>query len=74
MTSDKQDEARRKRLRRMLDDAGGQVAVATSDLRWLLDEVSRLQQGNDRLRRQNRKLRLGRDGREHADGDTPAEP
>ena len=27
-------------------------------LRWLLDEVSRLQQSNDRLRRQNRRLRL----------------
>ena len=52
------DEARRKRLRRLLQDEPGQVAVDAADLRWLLDEVSRLQQGNDRLRRQNRRLRL----------------
>lgn len=54
----KQDDARRKRLRRVLEDAGSEVQVSTVDLRWLLDEVGRLQQGNDRLRRQNRKLRL----------------
>ncbi|MCK5944321.1 MAG: hypothetical protein KAI24_20205 [Planctomycetes bacterium] len=54
----KQDLARRKRLRRMLDGDRNEVAVAADDLRWLLDEASRLQQANDRLRRQNRRLRL----------------
>lgn len=56
----KQEEARRKRLRRILQSAadGEDVAVAAADLRWLLDEVGRLQQGNDRMRRQNRRLRL----------------
>jgi hypothetical protein len=73
VTSDENDEARRKRLRRLLDGAGGKVAVDPGDLRWLLDEVSRLQQGNDRLRRQNRKLRLRRD-RDSADGDGDTPP
>jgi hypothetical protein len=54
----KQDEARRKRLRRLLKDEREQLTVAAEDLRWLLDEASRLQQANDRLRRQNRRLRL----------------
>ena len=64
----KLDEARRKRLRRMLQDGAAQVAVQADDLRWLLDEVSRLQQSNDRLRRQNRRLRL-RAGEEVDGGD-----
>ena len=54
----KQDEARRKRLRRLVKDEDQQVQVACEDLRWLLDETGRLQQANDRLRKQNRKLRL----------------
>ena len=54
----KNDEARRKRLRRVVHDADAQVSVDTEDLRWLLDEVGRLQQSNSRLRRQNRRLRL----------------
>lgn len=58
MTLDKQSEARRKALRRLLRDDLERVDVAAADLRWLLDEVGRLQQGNDRLRRQNRRLRL----------------
>lgn len=62
MTADKQSEARRKALRRLLRDDTARVEVATADLRWLLDEVGRLQQGNDRLRRQNRRLRLQRGG------------
>lgn len=62
MTVDKQSEARRKALRRLLRDDAARVEVPTADLRWLLDEVGRLQQGNDRLRRQNRRLRLARGG------------
>ena len=58
MNSTKQDEARRKRLRRSLQDGSAEVTVSNPDLRWLLDEVSRLQQSNDRLRRQNRRLRI----------------
>lgn len=63
----KPDDARRKNLRRLLkgDDV---VSVAVDDLRWLLDETSRLQQSNDRLRRQNRRLRL-RSGDDSSDGD-----
>lgn len=53
----KPDDARRKSLRRLLNE-DGVVTVAADDLRWLLDETSRLQQSNDRLRRQNRRLRL----------------
>lgn len=67
----KQDDARRKRLRRMCKEAGDDITVATEDLRWLLDEASRLQQANDRLRRQNRRLRLRheRDGAPSDAGD-----
>ena len=54
----KQDEGRRKRLRRLVKGGEDAVQIAGDDLRWLLDEASRLQQANDRLRRQNRRLRL----------------
>jgi hypothetical protein len=54
----KQDDARRKNLRRLLKDGAGQLEVSAEDLRWLLDETSRLQQSNDRLRRQNRRMRI----------------
>jgi hypothetical protein len=54
----KQDDVRRKNLRRLLSDDEVELTVATKELRWLLDEASRLQQSNDRLRRQNRRLRL----------------
>ena len=49
---------RRKNLRRALKEEASVVSVAAEDLRWLLDEASRLRQSNDRLRRQNRRLRL----------------
>tara|TARA_R110002096_G_scaffold13763_11_gene48479 strand:- start:125 stop:424 length:300 start_codon:yes stop_codon:yes gene_type:complete len=60
----KQDEVRRKNLRRLLKDGAGKLTVAAEDLRWLLDETSRLQQSNDRLRGQNRRMRIkaGGDG------------
>ena len=58
MTADKQDEHRRKALRRLLQSGDANLTVRSEELRWLLDEVGRLQQGNDRLRRQNRRLRL----------------
>jgi len=54
----KHEEARRKRLRRLVKGEDQQVSVACEDLRWLLDETGRLQQANDRLRKQNRKLRM----------------
>lgn len=71
MSNDKNLEALRKvlraRLRREQD-----VTVGNGDLRLLLDELGRLQQGNDRLRRQNRRLRqkLQRAG---IDDEIPAE-
>lgn len=66
----KQDDARRKNLRRKLKDGAEDVNVAAEDLRWLLDELSRLQQSNDRLRRQNRRMRVkaGGDGAEDGEG------
>jgi hypothetical protein len=56
----KQDEARRKRLRKMVKADDQELRVSCEDLRWLLDETGRLQQANDRLRRQNKRLRLRR--------------
>lgn len=56
----KQDDARRKRLRRLVKGEDEAVQVASEDLRWLLDETGRLQQANDRLRKQNKRLRLRR--------------
>ncbi len=38
--------------------AGAPVTVNAAELRLLLDEVARLLQSNDRLRRQNRRARL----------------
>lgn len=58
MTSDKSMEALRKTLRAQLRDGSATIEVAAADLRGLLDEVGRLQQSNDRLRRQNRRVRL----------------
>lgn len=50
--------------------AGAPTAVLTgAQLRLLLDELGRLQQGNERLRRQNRRLRERRARR----GDPPRE-
>ncbi|MCA8948267.1 MAG: hypothetical protein KDE27_02120 [Planctomycetes bacterium] len=67
------DDQRRERLRRKLGKSDGPVEVAAADLRWLLDEVSRLSQSNERLRRQNRKLRLRRGADVDVDGDTDAD-
>jgi chromosome segregation ATPase len=58
MTTDKQLEALRKALRHKVKDASGDVTVAAAELRTVLDELGRLQQSNDRLRRQNRRVRL----------------
>lgn len=60
----KQEEARRKRLRKLVKGDDPAIQVACEDLRWLLDETGRLLQANDRLRRQNKRLRLrrGEDG------------
>jgi hypothetical protein len=82
--TDKRLDALRKTLRAKLRDGdgvgdgerGGDVAVPAADLRTLLDEVGRLQQSNDRLRRQNRRVRLrlqraGLDDADAVDGDEP---
>ncbi|MCB9876093.1 MAG: hypothetical protein H6835_00695 [Planctomycetes bacterium] len=77
MSADKRDEHRRKALRRLLQAGDANLTVRSEELRWLLDEVGRLQQGNDRLRRQNRRLRLRAgetgevDGDEHDVDDAP---
>jgi len=68
----KQDDVRRKNLRRLLKDGAEVLNVSSDDLRWLLDEASRLQQSNDRLRRQNRRMRIKVGGdTEQADSDQP---
>lgn len=56
MATNKTVEQARKVLRAKVR-AGGDVTVAAADLTLLLDELGRLQQGNDRLRRQNRRVR-----------------
>jgi len=58
MTGQKELEAVRKALRHRLREGVAEVAVSAAELRLLLDEVGRLQQSNDRLRRQNRRVRL----------------
>lgn len=58
MSGNKQLEALRKRLRHLLKDGSAEVAIAAQDLRTVLDELGRLSQSNDRLRRQNRRVRL----------------
>ena len=57
MVSAKDLERVRKALRAKLG-SGADVVVADAELRLLLDEVGRLMQSNDRLRRQNRRVRL----------------
>jgi len=51
-------DALRRRLRHKTEGAGAEVAVATAELRLVLEELGRLLQSSDRLRRQNRRLRL----------------
>lgn len=50
---------------------GGEVALTSAQVRLLVDEVGRVEQAGDRLRRQNRRLRLKlqRAGIVDADGD-----
>ena len=57
MVSAKDVERVRKALRAKLG-SGADVVVGQAELRLLLDEVGRLMQSNDRLRRQNRRVRL----------------
>ena len=61
------DDQRGERLRRKLGKSDGPVEVAAADLRWLLDEVSRLSQSNERLRRG---ADVDVDGDTDADSDT----
>jgi hypothetical protein len=58
MTGNKALEALRRTLRHKLKDAGEALSVRTDDLRAVLEELGRLQQSTDRLRRQNRRLRV----------------
>lgn len=58
MANGKELEVLRRKLRHKLDAATADVAVPAADLRTVLDELGRLQQSNDRLRRQNRRARL----------------
>ncbi|MFN7590339.1 MAG: hypothetical protein ACK501_15960 [Planctomycetota bacterium] len=58
MTGHKELEAVRKALRHQLREGISEVAVPAAELRLLLDQLGRLQQSNDRLRRQNRRVRL----------------
>ena len=53
-------EALRKQFRHWLRDHadGDTFALAGAQLRLLVDALGRLQQSNDRLRRQNRRVRL----------------
>jgi len=48
----------RKTLRKKLNDGKADVTLTGAELKLLLDEMGRLQQGNDRLRRQNRRVRI----------------
>lgn len=50
---------------------GGEVVLTSAQVRLLVDEVGRVEQAGDRLRRQNRRLRLKlqRAGIAEADGD-----
>ena len=57
MVSAKDVERVRKALRAKLGSSAD-VVVPEAELRLLLDEVGRLMQSNDRLRRQNRRVRL----------------
>jgi chromosome segregation ATPase len=73
MTRSDDVEELRRALRARLRAGEDDVALAASELRALLDELGRLQQSNDRLRRQNRRVRLrlqrlGADD-EESDGD-----
>jgi uncharacterized membrane protein len=75
MANGKDFEALRKTLRARLRSEQD-VAIGAEDLRGLLDELGRLQQSNDRLRRQNRRVRLklqraGLDDGGDADETTP---
>lgn len=58
MPTDKELERLRKTLRHKLEGAAGEVAIAADELRTVLGELGRLHQGNERLRRQNRRMRL----------------
>lgn len=58
MANGKELEVLRKKLRHKLEGGAGDVPVPAADLRTMLDELGRLQQSNDRLRRQNRRVRL----------------
>ena len=58
MTGNKALEALRRRLRHQLKDGVAEVAITAVDLRTVLEELGRLAQSNDRLRRQNRRVRL----------------
>lgn len=57
-TRDDPTERLRKALRAQLREGDASIAVGRDDLQQLLDELGRLAQSSERLRRQNRRLRL----------------
>ena len=65
-------ESLRKKLRLRAKAATGEMSVAVPDMLALLDEVGRLVQANDRLRRQNRRLRLKGSGDDRDGGGASA--
>ncbi len=73
MANDDDLERLRKAIRTKVRE-GADLLLNAADARLLLDELGRLQQSNDRLRRQNRRVRLrlqraGLEGDDATDGD-----
>jgi len=63
--------ALQKELRARLRRSGDAVTLGAAQCKLLLDELSRLQQSNERLRRQNRRVRRRLQG---GDADAPPDP
>jgi hypothetical protein len=63
--------ALQKELRARLRRGGEPVALTAAQCKLLLDELGRLGQSNERLRRQNRRVRLRLHGE---DTDAPPDP
>lgn len=68
----------RRQIRAQLRDGQDTITLSKSEAELLVDEVGRLQQANDRLRRQNKRLRKrllaeGGAGMEELDTDAEAD-
>lgn len=71
MATDKELDGLKRALRKKLDQGGETVSVAVADLRTVLEELGRLHQSNERLRRQNRRVRRKLQNAGLAEGDLP---